>query len=258
MPATPVVQATWWQTFVASLYGILAMLLRGLGKLIVFLLIVIIGWFISSLLARATVAVLRRVKFNELAQRVGVGGFAARLGPDRDAAQIVGDILKWLVRVVVLVVAFAALGIPAFSVVLSQLLLWLPNLAVAIVVLIVGGLAANGLAELVRGATAEAGFENPDVVANVARGAVWAFAIIIAVNQVGIASTLVNTLFMGFVAALALAAGLSFGIGGQKLAGELLEKWYRKGKRAAPAARTAADAAMRNAGSPNPARHDLE
>lgn len=241
MPTTPAVQATWWQTFEASLYGILAMLVRGLGKLIVFLLIVVIGWFVSSLLARVTTAVLRRVKFNELAARLGVGGFVARMGdPARDASQLVGDILKWIIRVVVLVVAFAALGIPAFSVVLSQLLLWLPNLAVAIVVLIVGGLAANGLAELVRGATAEAGFRNPDVIANVTRGAVWAFAIIIAVNQVGIASTLVNTLFMGFVAAVALAAGLSFGIGGQKLAAELLEKWYRKGKQLGPSKGTEA------------------
>jgi hypothetical protein len=238
MPTLPAAQATWWQTFVASLYGILAMLVRGLGKLLVFLVIVVIGWFISSLLARVTVAVLRRVKFNQLAERIGVGGFVTRIVPPRDASQLVGDILKWLIRVVVLVVAFAALGIPAFSVVLSQLLLWLPNLAVAIVVLIVGGLAANALAELVRGATAEAGFLNPEVIASVARGAVWAFAIIIAVNQVGIASTLVNTLFMGFVAAVALAAALSFGIGGQKLAGELLEKWYRKGKQIAPTART--------------------
>ena len=56
-------------------------------------------------------------------------------------------------------------------------------------------------------------------------------------NQVGIASTLVNTLFMGFVGAVALAAGLAFGIGGQKLAAELLDKWYRKGKQLSPQAR---------------------
>ncbi len=246
MPTTPVVQASWWDTFVASLYGILAMLIRGLGKLIIFLVIILIGWFISSILAKVVVAVLRKVKINELAERLGVGGFVRGTG-ERDMAQLIGDILKWIIRVVVLVVAFAALGIPAFSVVLSQLLLWLPNLAVAIVVLIVGGLAAKGLGDLVRGATAEAGFQNPDVIANVARGAVWAFAIIIAVNQVGIASTLVNTLFMGFVAALALAAGLSFGIGGQKLAGELLEKWYGKGKQLG-----VADSAARPATAPPP------
>lgn len=236
MQTAAVVQPTWWDTLVASLYGILGMLVRGLVKLIVFLLIIVVGWFVSSLVAKAIVAVLRKIRFNELMDRLGLGGFTRKMGAETDAAQLVGDITKWLLRVVVLVVAFAALGIPAFSVVLSQLLLWLPNLAVAIVVLIVGGLAANGIAALVRGATAE-GFKNPDALANVARIAVWAFAIVIAVNQVGIASTLVNTLFMGFVGAVALAAGLAFGIGGQKLAAELLEKWYRKGKQLAPQAR---------------------
>ena len=245
MQTAAVVQPTWWQTFVASLYGILGMLLRGLVKLIGFLLIIVIGWFISSLVAKAIVAVLRTIHFNELADKLGLGSFARRMGNQTDASQLVADVAKWLIRVVVLVVAFAALGIPAFSVVLSQLLLWLPNLAVAIVVLIVGGLAANGIGELVRGATAEARFTNPEVLANVARAAVWAFAIVIAVNQVGVASTLVNTLFMGFVGAVALAAGLAFGIGGQKLAAELLDKWYRKGKQLGPQTRAAADAAQR-------------
>ncbi len=161
MQTTAAVAPTWWQTFVASMYGILAMLLRGLVKLIVFLLIIVIGWFISSLVAKAIVTVLRAIHFNELADRLGLGGFTRRMGTQTDASQLVADIAKWLIRVIVLVAAFAALGIPAFSVVLSQLLLWLPNLAVAIVVLIVGGLAANGLGELVRGATAEAGFKNP-------------------------------------------------------------------------------------------------
>src|SRR5438105_6270761 len=245
MQTTAVVQPTWWQSFVASRYGILGMMLRGLVKLIAFLLIIVIGWFISSLVAKAVAAVLRKLKIDQLFDRMGFAALTRRMGSQSDSAQIIAEVVKWLIRVVVLVVAFAALGIPAFSVVLSQLLLWLPNLAVAIVVLVVGGLVANGIAELVRGATAEAGFKNPDALANVARFAVWAFAIIIAVNQVGIASTLVNTLFMGFVAAVALAAGLAFGIGGQKLASELLEKWYRKGKQLGPQARAAADAAQR-------------
>ncbi len=61
MQVAPVVQPTWWQTFVASLYGILGMILRGLVKLIGFLLIIVIGWFVSSLVAKAIVAVLRTI-----------------------------------------------------------------------------------------------------------------------------------------------------------------------------------------------------
>jgi len=246
MQTTTAVQSTWWQSFVASLYGILGMMLRGLVKLIAFLLIIVIGWFISSLVAKAVAAVLRKLKIDQLFDRMGFAALTRRMGSQSDSAQIIAEVVKWLIRVVVLVVAFAALGIPAFSVLLTQLLLWLPNLAVAIVVLIVGGLVANALGQIVRGATAEAGFKNPDVLANVARGAIWAFAIVIAVNQVGIASTLVNTLFMGFVGAVALAAGLAFGIGGKELAGQLLEKWYGKGKKLSQA-RSATEGGSRQA-----------
>jgi len=90
------------------------------------------------------------------------------------------------------------------------------------------GLAANALHALVRGATAEAGLGNPELLATVARVAVWAFAIVIAVNQVGVATTLVNTLFMGLVGALALALGLAFGLGGRDTAGEIVKSWYQK------------------------------
>lgn len=85
---------------------------------------------------------------------------------------------------------------------LRQLLLWLPNVVVAVAVLIIGGLAANALAGLIRGATAKTDLGNPDLLANIARVAVWAFAIVVAVNQIGIARELVNTLFMATVGAV--------------------------------------------------------
>jgi hypothetical protein len=66
------------------------------------------------------------------------------------------------------------------------------------------------------------------------RGAVWIFAIIVALNQIGIAKELVNTLFMGAVALAVLALGLSFGLGGREVAGKLLQKWYAEGEQKAP------------------------
>jgi len=119
-------------------------------KLIAFLLIIVIGWFISSLVAKAVSAVLRKLKIDQLFDRMGLANLTRKMGSQSDSAQIIAEVVKWLIRVVVLVVAFAALGIPAFSVLLTQLLLWLPNLAVAIVVLIVGGLVANAVAQIVR------------------------------------------------------------------------------------------------------------
>src|SRR5205085_9888525 len=116
----------------------------------------------------------------------GLSGFVQQMGLKTDAAGFVAMLVRWFVRLIVLVSAFDALGLPAVSQVLQQLLLWLPNLVVAIIALVIGGLAANALGRLVRGATAESGLGNPDLLANLARIAVWAFAIVVAVNQMGI------------------------------------------------------------------------
>jgi len=156
------------------------------------------------------------------------------MGIRQDSAGFIANITKWFIRLIVLVSAFDALGLPAVSQVLEQLLLWLPNLVVALVVLVIAGLVANALAGVVRGATAESGLGNPELLANIARVAVWAFAIVVAVNQIGIATTLVNTLFMATVAAFALALGLAFGLGGRDTAALIVRGWYDRGRQSAP------------------------
>ena len=58
----------------------------------------------------------------------------------------------------------------------------------------------------------------------IAKWAIWIFAVIAALSQLGIAATIVNTLFMGIVVAAALACVLAFGLGGKEVAGRMLEK----------------------------------
>ena len=218
----------------ASLAGALNTILSVIPRLLGFAIILIVGWLVSSLLARGVTAVLRAVRFNDLARRSGFAGFVQNMGVRQDAATVIANVVKWFVRLITLVVAFDMLGLPAVSAVLQQLLLWLPNLIVALVVLVIGGLAANALSQLVRGATAEAGFSNPDVLATVTRVVVWAFAIVVAVNQLGIATTVINTLLVGVVGALALATGLAFGLGGRDRAAQILDQMSRKAERNRP------------------------
>jgi hypothetical protein len=229
----PVPVRDWGDAVVTSVTQALALFLAAIPKLIGFVIILVIGWIAAHLIARGVAAILRGIRFNDMANRSGFAGFVRSTGLHAESAGFVADIAKWFVRLITLVVAFDALGLPAVSDVLRQLLLWLPNLAVAIVVLILGGLAANALAGLVRGATTEADLGHPDLLAKVARVAVWAFAIVVAVNQIGIARDLVNILFMATVGAVALALGLAFGIGGRDTASEMLGEWYARNRRAA-------------------------
>ena len=241
MPSAPI--TGWGEALMTSFSAALAMFLSAIPRVIAFAVILVIGWMVASLLASAVAKLLRAVRFNDLAYRSGFSGFVQSMGVHTDSSGLIADIAKWFVRLIVLVVAFDALGLPAVSQVLQQLLLWLPNLVVALVVLVLAGLAANVVSSLIRGATAEAGFSNPSMLASVARFAIWTFAIVVAINQLGIATTLVNTLFMGTVGAVALALGLAFGLGGRETAGKIVANWYATSDQTAQRLARAADAA---------------
>jgi hypothetical protein len=234
---TTVVQPSIATSIKTSFGEAIAATLLWLPRLIAFLLIVLIGWIVSALVARLVATLLRTVKFNDVMAKVGVGDFLGGMRKGLDASTMVAGAVKWVIRFIVLLVAFDALGLPAISDVLRQFLIWLPNLVVAIAVLILAGIGARALGDLVRGTTSEAGFKNPDTLANVAKTAVWIFAVVIAVNQVGVGEMLVNTLFTGAVAALALAAGLAFGMGGRDLAARKLKDWYDENPEGANRAR---------------------
>ena len=249
MPVAPITD--WGQAIMTSIAAALALFVGAIPRVIGFAVILIVGWIIASLIATAVAAILRTVKFNDLAERSGFAGFVQQAGIRTDASGALATIVKWFVRLIALVVAFDALGLPAVSQVLQQLLLWIPNLVVAIVVLVLAGLVANAVHALVRGATAQADLGSPDLLANIARGAIWAFGIVIAVNQLGIATTLVNTLFMATVGAVALALGLAFGLGGRETAGMIVADWYRKGQQAAPKLVQAAEATQQQVGAPD-------
>ena len=244
----PVPIRDWGDAIFTSITQALALFLAAVPKVIGFIIILAIGWLIASVVARAAAALLRSLRFNDMAQRSGFAGFVMNTGVQTDSVGFVALITKWFIRLIALVVAFDALGLPAVSDVLRQLLIWLPNLAVALVVLVIGGLAANALAGLVRGATAKADLGNPDLLATVARVAVWAFAIVVAVNQIGVARELVNTLFMATVGAVALALGLAFGIGGRDTAAEILRGWYERSRGAGAKVQDAAESIRHDVG----------
>jgi hypothetical protein len=222
-------QITEWGTaLMTSLSAAMAMLFQAIPKLIGFAVILIVGWLIAAALAKAIMVLLRSAKFNDLAQRAGLADFVHNMGMPMDPAGVVGAVVRWFVRLIALVVAFDALGLPAVSEVLRQVLLWLPNVVVAVVILVIAGLAANSLGKLVRGTAAESDLRNADLLGKVASGLVLGFGVIVAISQLGIATVFVDALFVALVGAVALAAGLAFGLGARETAGQIIRDWYAK------------------------------
>jgi hypothetical protein len=224
----------WGDAVLVSATEAMQNLLGFLPALIGAILILIIGWIIAGILAGLIEKGLKAVGFEKAAQSTGIAGFIENAGSGWTASKLVAEIVKWFIRLIAIQAAASILGLTQISQVINAILLWLPNLVVAIVIIVIGALIANFVAGIVRGSATEMGFSTPNLLANITRYAIIGFAAVAAFNQLGIAPTVVNTLFIGLVATLAIAFGLAFGLGGQQTAAQITQGWYEKGRQTTP------------------------
>jgi hypothetical protein len=223
MPTTQV--SDWGDAIFLALTNALNSFLAAIPFIIGALVIIVIGWIIAGILARIVTGLLRRAGADRLFAEHG-GDVYGEQSRKIQPSVVGGELVKWLVRIIFLVAAANVLGLTQVSLLLNEVLLWIPNLIVAAIILLVAPI----LARFVRGAievgAGQMGFTNAKLLGRIAEVAIVAFAVIIAINQIGIAANLVDILFIGVVAALALAFGLAFGLGGREVAGQLTQDWY--------------------------------
>ncbi|MBV9231796.1 MAG: small-conductance mechanosensitive ion channel [Chloroflexi bacterium] len=216
----------WGVAIWTSLTSALMLAFSFIPKLIGFLVILLVGWLVASALEKVVTLLLRKVGFDRIANRIGLTSLEQRMNLRMDAAGVLGKIVYWFVFLVFLIPAVDALGLTTVSSLLSQVIAYIPNVFVAILILFLGTLAATFVADVVRGATASANIGNANVFANIARYAILGFVAIIALEQLQIAPAILNILFTAIVGALALAFGLAFGLGGRESA----QRWLMRGE----------------------------
>jgi Conserved TM helix len=214
------------EAVISALGHALDLLLVFIPLLLGFLLILLVGYLIATALSKAVTFLLRKIGFDNLANRIGLARLEQSMGVRLDPAGVLGKIVFWFIFLVFLVPATNALGLTAVSGILNTMIAYIPNVFVAILVLFLGTLAATFVADIVRGTTAAANVGNPNIFANIARYAIIGFAALIALEQLQIAPSLLNILFTAIVGAAAIAFGLAFGLGGQDAA----RRWLSRGE----------------------------
>lgn len=188
------------------------------------LVILLIGWIVAWVVGKAVMLLLRKVGFDRLSNRIGLRRMEQRMGIRMDPAQLLGKIVFWFLFLIFLVPATDALELPTVSNILNTVVSYIPNVFVAIVVLVLGALIGVLVGDIVRGATSPSRVGNPDTFAAMARWAIIGFAVLIALQQLEIAPVLITVLLAAVLGALALAFGLSFGLGGRDAAQRLLSR----------------------------------
>ena len=194
-------------------------------RLVVAVVVFIIGWVIAVSIGKVVAQIIRSIKVDRALQNLGVEEPLSRAGFRLDSGAFIGAVVRWFFIIVFLVAAIDVLGLSQVNVFLSDIvLLYLPNVVVAALILVAGALIANAMQKVVAGTAKAAHFPSFGFLGGIAKWSIWIFAILAALFQLGIAGAFVQTLFTAFVAMMALAGGLAFGLGGKEAAARYLEK----------------------------------
>ena len=194
-----------WESGVSSAWR---NVIEFVPKLVVFLIILLIGWLVARLLQRVTNSVLERVGFDRAVERGGVGAALAR--SNYDASDIVAKLVYYAIWLIALVLAFGVFGPNPISALLTQLVAWLPRLVVAIIIIVIASAIAKAVKDLITAALGALSYGR--LIATIASVFILGLGVIAALNQVGIATAVTTPVL---VAVLATIAGiLVVGVGG--------------------------------------------
>lgn len=215
-------------------------LVSALPAIIGALIILVVGYIVARIVSGIVRALLQRVGVDRAFAQHGSGVYgnaSNALAPSR-----LGSLIAfWLIMLIFLIAAANFLGWPQVSALLDDFVGWLPNLIVAVIIVVAAPIVGRLLRGAIETGASQSGVGNGRLLGRMAEIAVVAFAIVVALNQVGIASDLVNILFIGVVAALAIGFGLAFGLGGRNVAEQVTQDWYQRSKGMAAKAAAAAD-----------------
>ena len=192
------------------------------------ILILVIGWIIADLIAWAIDRILRFLRLPELFKTAKVEDLIKKAGSKFDTTGLIAGLIKWIVLLATFIAAANALSLETVGVFLDRILAFLPNVVAAGAILLIGAIFAHFMANVIKGAISAANLAFVDLVGNATKYAILVFAFLAALSQLGIAEAFLQALFYGVVAFVAIAGGLAFGLGGQGVAREWMEKFKKE------------------------------
>src|SRR3989344_3021991 len=209
------------QSFQSLFYGLVAFI----PNLVVAVVIFIVGWLVGVGLGRVVKQIVDALRVDNALRSTGIEQLLSRAGFELSSGKFLGFLVKWFFIIVFLVAALDVLGLTTVNLFISDVVLgYLPQVIVAVLILLVAAVVAEAVERVVVGSAKAASLRAASFLGKVARYAIWIFALLAALAQLNVATAFVQTLFTGVVIAVSLAIGLSFGLGGQQSAARYLDR----------------------------------
>ena len=206
----------------------LTQLAAFLPKLIGAIIILILGWLIAKIIRSLVIKVLQLIRLNLVAEKAGVEKFLQDGGLKKSAIEIIGSMFYWLIMLIVILATFNILGLTVASGLFNEVILFIPNIIVAILVLILGLFLANFVSQVLVTYLKNIEIEHAETICKIIKYVVIIFVISVTFTQLNIAKELITSTFLIAFGAIGLALALAFGIGGKDWAAEIIKKITKK------------------------------
>jgi len=216
---------TWGDVFNVSLQNLWWGFVQFVPSFIVAVVFFIVGWVLGSVLAKALEQVFRSLKVDNLLRSIGVESFFRKAGMNLNSGYFIGQVVKWFVIVVFLIPSLELVGLNSIRDFLqNDVLGFLPRVIVAALILIIATIVAEALSKTVKASARTMNLTSANMLGAVAKYAVWIFAFIIALGQLGVADYYMSVLFTGIIAMISIGGALAFGLGGKEAAAKFIAK----------------------------------
>lgn len=203
-----------------SFQNLLDTVFHSIPKILVFLLILVVGWVVAKVLARIVDMILRRIKFDHFVERGVVGQALTR--SHTDATTLIAKIVYYAILLIALQMAFGVWGPNPISTMLNAIVGWLPKAIVAIIIIVIASAIAKVVKDLINGAIG--GLSYGPFLASVASIIIIALGAIAALNQVGIANSVTEPVLLTVL--FTCGAVVAIGVGGG-LVKPMQDRWER-------------------------------
>lgn len=213
---------TWGELLLESFQDLWLRFINFLPELVAAILVFIIGWLIAVAIERIIVMVVEKLWIDKASEKIKLKELLERAEIRMSVGQILGVLVKWFFVLIFLLAASDILGLSEVTNFLNDVLGYVPNVVVAVVILLLGLVFGRFSERIVGGSVKAARLATGHMLGALSKWIIYVFAVLAALVQLQIADDLLQTLFTGFVAMLAIAGGLAFGLGGRDEAQRIL------------------------------------
>lgn len=213
---------------VASLYNVWSGVISFIPSLIGALITLIIGLIIASGLRSLIEKIVESVKLDSLLRRLTIETYLERAGMRLNSAKFFGALVYWFFVIVFILATTDILGLSGLSQFLRGVVTYLPNIIIAILVVLTSIVIGNTMSSLVKASVMSAKLKASKFLGTFVWWVIVIFGLLTALIQLGVNPALINTVVTGIVAMLAIAGGIAFGLGGKDYATHLISKLREK------------------------------